>query len=70
MRLYRMPGPTILGLPVCRCGRGFEAGCWSLTATPVKEENRLVSLGLRETRLAAAAFLERQDGRLADFFCF
>jgi len=32
--------------------------------------NRLVPLGLRETRLAAAAFLERQDGRLADFFCF
>jgi len=32
--------------------------------------NRFVPLGLRETRLAAAAFLERQDGRLADFFCF
>lgn len=25
-------------------------------------------MGLRETRLAAAAFLKRQDGRLADFF--
>lgn len=41
MRLHRMPGPTILGLPVCRCGRGFEAGCWGLTATPVKEETGL-----------------------------
>lgn len=41
MRFHRMPGPTILGLPVCRCGRGFEAGCWGLTATPVKEETGL-----------------------------
>jgi hypothetical protein len=43
MRLHRVPGPTILGLPVCRYGRGFEAKCWSLTATPVKEETGLTA---------------------------
>ena len=43
MRLHRVPGPTILGLPVCRYGRGFVAECWSLTATPVKEETGLTA---------------------------
>ena len=41
MRLHRMPFPPILGLCVRHHGRGFEAGCWSLTDTPVKEESGL-----------------------------
>ena len=29
------------GLFLCRHGRGIEAGCWSLTDKPVKEETGL-----------------------------
>ncbi len=39
MRLHRVPGPAIWGLPVCRYNRGFEYR--SLTDTPVKEETGL-----------------------------
>ena len=41
MRLHRLPTPTILGLISCRHGRGIEAGIWSLTDNPVKEETGL-----------------------------
>ena len=41
MRHHRVATPAILGLFLCRHGRGIEAGCWSLTDKPVKEETGL-----------------------------